>query len=73
MWHVWWRGEMHAVFWWGNLRERSHLGNRDIDGRIILKLVCKKQDERAFTGFVWQRIERDMWRALVNTAMYLWV
>jgi hypothetical protein len=22
-------------FWWGNLRERDHLGEPDVDGRII--------------------------------------
>jgi len=29
--------EVHTEFWWGNLREREHLENPDIDGRIILK------------------------------------
>jgi len=23
-------------FWWGNLRERDHLGHPGVDGRIIL-------------------------------------
>jgi hypothetical protein len=26
----------------GNLRERDHLGDPGIDGRIILKCICKK-------------------------------
>jgi len=26
----------------GNLRERDHLGDPGIDGRIILKYICKK-------------------------------
>ena len=25
MWCVWRRGEVHAEFWWGNLREIDHL------------------------------------------------
>ena len=30
------RGEAYTGFWWGNLREIDHLGDPDIDGRIIL-------------------------------------
>jgi hypothetical protein len=29
-------GEVHRGFRWGNLRERDHLKDPDIDGRIIL-------------------------------------
>jgi hypothetical protein len=31
------RGEVYTGFWWGNLRERDHLEDLDVDGRIILK------------------------------------
>jgi len=30
-------GEVHTGFWWGNLRERDHLEDPGVDGRIILK------------------------------------
>jgi len=36
------RGEVHAGFWSGNLRERDHLVDLGMDGRIILKWFFKK-------------------------------
>ena len=29
--------EVCTRFWWGNLRERDHWGDQDVDGRIILR------------------------------------
>jgi hypothetical protein len=34
---IWGREEAYTGFWWGNLRERDHLGDPGIDGRIILR------------------------------------
>jgi hypothetical protein len=56
MWHVWRRRETHTRFWWGNLRERDHFEDLDIDGRIILKWTLKLYDGRAWTGLLWLRI-----------------
>jgi hypothetical protein len=39
---MWERGEVHTGFWWGNLRERDHLDDADIDGCIILKWIFTK-------------------------------
>jgi hypothetical protein len=30
-------GEMHTGFWWENLRERDHLEDTDVVGKVILK------------------------------------
>ena len=46
MWRVWGRGEGCTGFWWGNLRERDHWGDTDVDGRIILKWIFRKWDVR---------------------------
>ena len=35
-------GEWRTGFWWGNLRERDHLGDPDVDRRIILRWVFRK-------------------------------
>ena len=29
---MWRTGEVHMGLWWGNLRERKHLENVDVDG-----------------------------------------
>jgi len=49
------RGEVYTGFWWGNLRERDHLEDPGVDGRIILKTVFKKWDVEAWTGLTWLR------------------
>jgi len=40
---------VHSIqgFWWGNRRERNHLGDPGIDGRIILRRIFRKWDVRA--------------------------
>jgi hypothetical protein len=32
----------NAVFWWGDMKERDHLGDLDVDGKITLKLTWNK-------------------------------
>ena len=51
-----WRGEAYTGLWWGNLRERNHLGDRDVDGKIILRWIFRKWDVGAWTGSSWLRI-----------------
>ena len=38
------KGEAYTGFWWGNLRERDHLGDPGVDGRIILRCIFRKWD-----------------------------
>ena len=43
-------------FWWGNMREKDHLGCPGVDGRIILRWFFRKWDVGAFTGSSWLKI-----------------
>ena len=53
---MWGREEAYTGFWWGNLRERDHLGDPGIDGRIILRWIFRKWDMRVWTRSSWLRI-----------------
>jgi len=50
------RGEVSTGFWWGNLRERDHLGDPGVDRRITLRLIFRKWDVWVWTGSSWVRI-----------------
>jgi len=64
------REEAYTGFWCGNLRERDHLGDPDLDGRIILKMYLQ---EVGCGGMDWIELarDRDRWRALVAAVMNL--
>jgi hypothetical protein len=50
------RGEVYTGFWWGKLRERDHLEDPGVGGRIILRWIFRKWDVGAWTGSSWLRI-----------------
>ena len=56
---------MYTAFWWGNLRERDHLEDTGLDGRVLQEVGCEVMD--------WIDVVqgRDRWRALVNAVMNL--
>jgi hypothetical protein len=49
-------GEVHAEFWWGDLRERVHLEDQGVKRRIVLKCNFKKWDVETMTGMFWLRL-----------------
>jgi hypothetical protein len=57
--------------WWGNLRERGHGGDPDVDGGNI---KVGLQDVGGGCGG-WMELaqDRDRWRAFVSTVKNLWV
>jgi hypothetical protein len=42
MWHERGRDELHKALCWEKLKERKHMGNLVIDGRLLLTWIFKK-------------------------------
>ena len=56
MWHVWGMGEGCTGFWWGNLRERDHLGRPRRRWEDNIKMDLKEVGGVVGTGWRWLRI-----------------
>jgi len=56
---------VYTGFWCGNLKERNHLEELSLDGRVILTWIFKK------LGMDWINLARyrERWVALVNAVM----
>jgi hypothetical protein len=42
MWRVCETGEVNTGFCWGNLKERDHLEDMSVDGRILFEWIFKE-------------------------------
>ena len=60
---------MHTEFQWGKLRERDHVQDLGVDGRVNLKWVFKLWDEGM--GWIDLAQDRDRWRTFVNAVTKL--
>jgi len=58
--------------WWGNLRERDHLEDPDVDGRIKLRWIFRKWDVGGMDSIELAE-DWDRWRAFVSAVMKLQV
>jgi len=61
------RGYVNTEFWWWGLRERDHLKDPGIYGRIILRWILRKLD--GGMGWIDLAQGRDKWRDLLNPVM----
>ena len=62
---------MYIWFWWGNLKERNHLEDPGVDGRIVIRWIFRKWDGGGGMDWIDLVQDRDRWRALVNAVMNL--
>jgi hypothetical protein len=65
---VWVREEAYTGFWWGNLRERDHLGDPGIDGEDNIKMDLQEVG-CGVMDWIGLAQDWDRWRALVNAVM----
>ena len=56
--HLWETGKVHTGILPGDIRERDHLEDLDVDVRIILSLIFKKWDTETWTGLALLSIGR---------------
>jgi len=61
------RRELYTGLWWGNLRERDHLGDPGVDWKIILRWIFRKWD----VDWIELAQDWDGWRPLVNAIINL--
>jgi hypothetical protein len=68
MWHAWERGETCAGFSWESPREKDHLKEQGVDGRMGSKWTVGRL---VGGGVEWIYLaqDRDQWRAVVNAVM----
>jgi hypothetical protein len=67
------REVVHTGFWWGHLRERHHLEDPGLDGRIVLRWIFRTWNGGGGGGMDGIDLAQDRrrWRALLTTVMNL--
>jgi hypothetical protein len=69
MWHAWERREKCTRFWWESQKERDHLEDQGVDGKMRSEWILRRL---AWGGGVdWIRLahDRDRWRAVVSAVI----
>jgi hypothetical protein len=56
MWHAWEMGETCTGFRWKSLKEKDHLEDEDVDGRMGSKQIFASLVGGVWSGFTWLRI-----------------
>jgi hypothetical protein len=57
MWHAWERGETCTGFWWESPKEKDHLEDRGVDGRVGSKWTLERL--AGVWGVEWIHLAQD--------------
>jgi hypothetical protein len=71
MWHAWERRENCTRFWWESPKERDHLEDQGVGGKMGSEWILERLDWGG--GVDWIRLAKDWdrWRAVVRAVMNL--
>jgi hypothetical protein len=73
MWHTWERREKCTRFWWESPKERGHLDDQGVGGRMGSEWILGKLAGGGWIGVRGKAWGKDRWRAVVNAVMDLQV
>jgi hypothetical protein len=59
MWHAWERIEKCTRFWWESPKERDHLDDPGVDGKLGSEWILWRLAWGGWIGFYWLRIGAD--------------
>jgi hypothetical protein len=51
MWHAWERREKCKGFWWGSPKERDHLEDQGVDGKMVSEWILGRLAWGMWIGF----------------------
>jgi hypothetical protein len=56
MWHAWERREKCTKFWWECPKERDHLEDQGVGGKMVTEWILGRLAWVVWNGFDWLRI-----------------
>jgi hypothetical protein len=71
MWHAREGAETCTGFWCESPKERDHLLNQSVDGRVGSKWTLGRLTRCVCVNWIHLAQDRDRWRAVVNAVMNL--
>jgi hypothetical protein len=69
MWHAWERRENYTRFWWESPKERDHLEDQGVGGKMGSEWILGRLAWGGCVDWILLAQDRDRWRAVVSAVM----